>query len=591
MAAERVERRLAAILAADVAGYSRLIGANEEGTLARLRAIRREVVDPKIAEYRGRIVKTTGDGLLIEFSSVVDAVRCAVAVQEAMRERNTGIAPAECIEFRVGIHQGDIVVEDGDLFGDGVNIAARLETVAEPGGICVSARVQEDAAGRLDLAFEDLGDRQLKNIARPIRVYRSLSRIAGEGGGARSATPGEGVSLSPPDKPSVAVLPFANMSSDPEQEFLADGIAEDVITALSRYPSLFVIARNSCFTYKGRAVEVRQVGRELGVRYVLEGSLRKSGNRIRVTAQLIEAGTGNHIWAERYDRDLADIFAVQDEIGQAVTVAVAPTVDAAERRRALRRPPENLDAWTAYQQGLWHLGKITAEANDQARAIFERSIELDPTFAPAYAGLSLAYGYACVHYRTIPLDEGLPRNLHFARKAVELDPADAYALTALSIASIWRGDLEAAVASAERAITLSPGFAHGHAFFGGALVFMGRHAEGRAAMAVALQSNPSDRQMISDVYHMLAQSYYFDRDYERCVEVCRQGLKAFPGISLLYPLQAAALAQLGQIDEAQSVLATFKEGGGIIRTNRRPWHRLEDHELRLDGLRKAGWEG
>ena len=286
MAREPVERRLAAVLAADVAGYSRLVGADEEGTLTRLKAYRRELIDPKIAEHRGRIVKTTGDGLLVEFSSVVDALRCATEMQTAMAERNVAVPPDSRIEFRVGIHQGDIIVEDGDIFGDGVNIAARLESLAEPGGICVSARVQEDASGKLDLAFEDIGEPELKNIARPVRVFRVVVKGA--------ALPSELPAALPlPDKPSVAVLPFSNMSGDPEQEFFADGIAEDIITALSRYPSLFVIARNSCFTYKGRAVDVKQVGRELGVRYVLEGSLRKSGDRIRVTAQCVEAQTGS----------------------------------------------------------------------------------------------------------------------------------------------------------------------------------------------------------------------------------------------------------------------------------------------------------
>ena len=329
MARERVERRLAAILAADVAGYSRLIGADEEGTLARLKAHRRELIDPKITEHRGRIVKTTGDGFLVEFASVVDALRCATEVQAAIAERDGAASPDSRIEFRVGIHMGDIVVEDGDIFGDGVNIAARLEGLAEPGGICVSARVQEEVAGKLDIAFDDIGEPELKNIARPVRVYRVAAR--------RVAPPSAPPAALPlPDKPSVAVLPFTNMSGDPEQEFFADGIAEDVITALSRYPSLFVIARNSCFTYKGRVVDVKQIGRELGVRYVLEGGLRKAGNRIRVTAQLVEAETGKHVWAERYDRELADIFAVQDEIAEAVTVSVAPAVAHAERQRAVR---------------------------------------------------------------------------------------------------------------------------------------------------------------------------------------------------------------------------------------------------------------
>src|SRR5271163_3282003 len=378
---ERVERRLAAILAADIAGYSRLIGADEEGTLARLKAHRREVIDPKIAEHKGRIVKTTGDGLLVEFASVVDALRCATEMQTAMAERNATMPAESRIEFRIGIHQGDIVVEDGDIFGDGVNIAARLEALAEPGGICVSARVQEDVAGKLDLAFEDIGEQELKNIARPVHVFRVTAKGV--------AQPNEQpLALPLPDKPSVAVLPFTNMSSDPEQEFFADGIAEDIITALSRYPSLFVIARNSCFTYKGRAVDVKQVGRELGVRYVLEGGLRKAGNRIRVTAQLVEAETGKHVWAERYDRDLADIFPLQDEITEAVTVAVAPAIADAELHRAMRKPPGSLDAWAAYQRGLWHVSKYTPDDNALAQRFFQQAIDLDPTFSGAYGGLA-----------------------------------------------------------------------------------------------------------------------------------------------------------------------------------------------------------
>src|SRR5215470_4610861 len=300
---DRAQRRLAAILAADISGYSLLIGADEEGTLGRIRSIRAEVVDPKIAAHHGRLVKTTGDGLLIEFASVVDALRCASEVQELPAARNAGTGVAERIEFRIGINVGDVVVEDSDIFGDGVNVAARLEALAEPGGICVSARVQEDAAGRLDLAFTDMGEQTLKNIARPIHAYRvgphRVSPLVAQ-------TP-----LRLPDKPSIAVLPFQNMSGDPEQEVFADGMVEDITTALSKLRWFFVIARNSSFAYKGRAVDVKQVGRELGVRYVLEGSVRKAGNRIRITVQLVEAETGNHVWAERYDRDLSDIFAVQ----------------------------------------------------------------------------------------------------------------------------------------------------------------------------------------------------------------------------------------------------------------------------------------
>jgi adenylate cyclase len=321
-------RRLAAILAADVAGYSRLIGADEEGTLNRLRSIRADVIDPKITEHRGRIVKTTGDGLLVEFSSVVDALRCATQWQQEMAERNVGTPDDKRIEFRIGVHQGDIVVEDDDIFGDGVNVAARLEALAEPGGICVSARVQEDAAGRLDLTFDDLGEQSLKNIARSVRVYRVRLATAENTSKVRPTESGPALTL--PDKPSIAVLPFANMSGDPEQEYFTDGMVDEIITALSRIKWLFVIARNSSFAYRGRSVDVKQVGRELGVRYVLEGSVRKAGQRVRITGQLIDALTGTHLWADRFDGSLEDIFELQDTVAVRVAGVIEPTLRAAE---------------------------------------------------------------------------------------------------------------------------------------------------------------------------------------------------------------------------------------------------------------------
>jgi len=340
--AERIERRLTTILSADIAEYSRLMRADEDGTLALLTRCR-EGAASQIAEHRGRIANTAGDAVLAEFPSVADGLACALAIQEAVGEENEGVPADRRMRFRIGVHLGDVMVRDGDLFGDAVNVAARLQALAEPGGISVSAAVREHAGNRVPAAFTDTGAQQVKNIAEPVHVFwmsptlthpdanapgSPRSRIAGEGAGRRRCEAGEGGSPALPlsDKPSIAVLPFANMSSDPEQEFFAVGIAEDVITALSRYPSLFVIARNSSFTCKGWAVDVKQIGRELGVRYVLEGSLHKSGNRIRVTAQLVEAETGKHVWAERYDRDLADIFALQDEITEAVTMAVAPAV-------------------------------------------------------------------------------------------------------------------------------------------------------------------------------------------------------------------------------------------------------------------------
>src|ERR1700732_3145927 len=326
----RVERRLAAILAAEVAGYSRLMGEDEEGTLAALKAIRRELGDPKIAEHRGRIVKTTGDGLLVEFASVVDAVRCAVEVQRAMADRNAGVPAEKRIELRFGIHQGDIIVEDGDIFGDGVNLAARLEGLAEPGGICVSGRVHADAVGKVDAAFDDLGEQSLKNIARPLRVYRvRLGEV--------SATDTPAAALALPDKPSIAVLPFANMSGDPGEEYFADGMVEEIITALSRIRWLFVIARNSTFTYKGQSVDVKQIGRELGVRYVLEGSVRKAAHRLRITAVLIDAATGAHLWSDRFDGSLEDIFDLQDKVALSIPGDIEPTLQAAEIRKSAER--------------------------------------------------------------------------------------------------------------------------------------------------------------------------------------------------------------------------------------------------------------
>ncbi len=335
---ERVERRLAAILAADVAGYSRLMGADEEGTLERLKALRRELLDPKIAEHHGRIVKTTGDGMLVEFASVVDAVRCAVAVQQAMPERNTGVAADNRIELRIGINLGDVIVEGDDLYGDGVNIAARIEALADAGGVFVSNTVHDQVRDRLPFVFEDLGEQQVKNIARPVRVYRVRDSAA-----AKSPSAPASPVLPLPDKPSIAVLPFANMSGDPEQEYFADGMVEEIITALSRIRWLFVIARNSSFTYKGQAVDVKQVGRELGVRYVLEGSVRKAGNRVRITGQLIDAMSGAHLWADRFDGLLEDVFELQDKVAVSVAGVIEPALQAAETARSAGRPTDRSD--------------------------------------------------------------------------------------------------------------------------------------------------------------------------------------------------------------------------------------------------------
>jgi adenylate cyclase len=579
-------RRLTAILAADVAGYSRLMGGDEEGTHERLKAHLGELVNPKIEEHRGRIVKNTGDGFLAEFPSVVDAVRCAAEVQRGMADREPEVPEEQRIRFRIGINLGDVIAEENDIFGDGVNVAARLEALAEPGGICVSRIVRDQVRDRLDFAFEDRGEQSVKNIAPPVRVYR-----VGDVGTAKSPS-APGSSPPPlPDKPSVAVLPFVNMSSDPEQEFFADGIAEDVITALSRFPSLFVIARNSSFTYKGRVVDVKLVGRELGVRYVLEGSLRKSGNRIRVTAQLVEAETGNHLWAERYDRDLADIFALQDEITEAVTIAIAPAIADAEQHRAMRKPPGNLDAWAAYQRGLWHLSKYTVDDTLLAEKYFRQAIDLDPTFSGGYGRLAAAQGRA-VDFQTRDLPETLSLEEGLARQAVALDGADAEARSLLANALYRRGDYEGSLAEAERALAISPNLAVAHSVLGRALLFSGRPEKGIAALRACIRLDPRASNL-GTVLMQVALGLYLCRKYEEAVEAAKQAIRSYPEFPNTYRWLAAALGQMGQTAEAREALekaiAIAPGSFDMYVRGRVPWMRPEDHAHMLEGLRKAGW--
>jgi adenylate cyclase len=465
-------RRLAAILAADVAGYSRLMGADEEGTLERLKSMRRELLDPKIAEHRGRVVKTTGDGLLVEFASVVDAVRCAVAVQRAMPERNTGVAADSRIELRIGINLGDVIVEGDDLYGDGVNIAARIEALADAGGVFVSNTVHDHVRDRLPFAFDNLGEQQVKNIARPVRVYRvrtsptpsparrgppSLSRTAGEGAERQRREAGEGSSpvLPLPEKPSIAVLPFANMSGDPEQEYFADGMVEEIITGLSRVGWFFVIARNSSFTYKGRAVDIRQVGRDLGVRYVLEGSVRKAGNRVRITGQLIDATDGRHVWADRFDGDLDDIFELQDRITHSVVAAITPTLRRAEFARAWAKPTSNLAAYDLYLRALERHYTQLRPATDVAIELLQRAIEMDPGYAGAKALLSTVYVWRTSAGWSNPAEARTA--IALARDVVSSGPDDPDALgNAAHTFSYLAHDYERALAILARAIKLNP---------------------------------------------------------------------------------------------------------------------------------------
>jgi adenylate cyclase len=560
------------------------MGVDEEGTHERLKAHLRELVDPKIAEHRGRVVKNTGDGFLAEFASVLDAVRCAVEVQRGMAERDVNTSPEQRIEFRAGINLGDVIAEEHDVFGDGVNVAARLESLAEPGGICISRVVRDQVRDKLDYTFEDLGEQQVKNIARPVRVYRVRDRAVPN----KQSLPTSPQPLPLPDKPSVAVLPFTNMSADPEQEFFADGMAEDIITALSRYPSLFVIARNSCFTYKGRAVDVKQVGRELGVRYVLEGGLRKAGSSIRVTAQLVEAETGKHVWAERYDRDLTDVFAVQDEITEAVTIAIAPAIADAEQQRAMRKTPASLDAWAAYQRGSWHLSNATAEDNVLAQKFFQQAIDLDPSFAGGYKGLS-AVQMNEPDYEGRGLSETLRSAEALARRAVALDGADAEARSLLATALRRRGDYEGGLAEAERALTISPNLAGAHAARGASLVSVGRLKEGVAATERSIRLDP--RRSAARL-NQIALALYYSGEYKAAVEAANRAIRSYPNYPNAYRWLAAALGQLGQIEEAkralQKAIAIAPAAFDMYVRERVPWRRLEDHAHMIDGLRKAG---
>ena len=469
---------LAGILAADVVGYSAMIAADEPATLARVRALRTEIVEPAATTHDGRLFKTTGDGFLLEFASAVQALRCAIAIQTTLNAQANGL------RLRIGVHQGEVVPEGDDLFGDGVIVAARLEPLADHGGIVISSRVKEDAAGKMALEVDDLGEPELKNIAAKIRAYRV--RLA-----APASAPVQ-PALALPDKPSVAVLPFQNMSGDPEQEYFADGMVEEIITALSRIRWLFVIARNSSFTYKGRTVDIKQVGRELGVRYVLEGSVRKGGNRVRITAQLIDAIAGTHVWADRYDRDLSDIFAVQDEITASVAGAIEPALAEAEQQRVLRKPPKSLDAWEAYQRGLWHFNKYAPEENQIALGFFRQAIGLDPNFAPGHYGYALALQWDIWHFSERPFSEvqGTPRDE--ARIAVSLDDKDAMAHAVLAHMRMWDSEWEAAISEARTALALNPNSAFVISMLGCVLGFGGYRDEALDRLRQAMRASPHD---------------------------------------------------------------------------------------------------
>jgi adenylate cyclase len=548
-------RKLIAVVYADMVGYSRLIGLDDAGTLRRLRTMRRALIDPAIREHGGRVVQTGGDSLLVAFDSINGAVRCAVKVQQQVPVYDGDQPPDRRIRFRMGVDIGDAIPHGTDLHGEGVNIAARLQAESPAGGICVSRAVRDHVQGRLDLAFERVGELTLKNIARPVEAFvLRLDPAAREP--ATLAAPASAPvqpALALPDKPSIAVLPFQNMSGDPEQEYFADGIVEEVITALSRIRWLFVIARNSSFTYKGRTVDIKQVGRELGVRYVLEGSVRKGGNRVRITAQLIDAIAGTHVWADRYDRDLSDIFAVQDEITASVAGAIEPAVAEAEQQRVLRKPPKSLDAWEAYQRGLWHFNKYAPEESQIALGFFRQAIGLDPNFAPGHYGYALALQWDIWHFSERPFSEvqGTPRDE--ALIAVSLDDKDAVAHAVLAHMRMWGSEWEAAIAEARTGFALNPNSAFVISMLGCVLCYGGYREEALARLQQAMRVSPHDPlTWLWQIWRASAQLY--GRDFAAALDTLHEVVRLRPGYLAPHQMIAASLAHLGRLPEARAVL-------------------------------------
>jgi adenylate cyclase len=573
-------RRLAAILAADVAGYSRLMGADEEGTLERLKALRCDLVDPKVAEHHGRIVKTTGDGVLVEFASVVDAVRCAVEMQQT--ERNTGVAADTRIELRIGINLGDVIVEGDDLYGDGVNIAARVEALADPGGVFVSNTVYEHVRDRLPFDFQDLGEQQVKNIARPVRVYRVRDARGGE------STPAPAPPALPlPDKPSIAVLPFANMSGDPEQEYFADGMVEEIITALSRIRWLFVIARNSTFTYKGEAIDLKQVARELGVRYVLEGSVRKGGGRVRITAQLVEAETGAHLWADRFDGALEDVFELQEQVAISVAGVIEPALQAAETARSASRPTSDLTAYDLYLRAYAMFFGSHQRQIRQILALLEAAIARDPQYGPALGSAA----QCCIHLAT---DASAPdrdiirqKGIDFGHRALEAaENAPGVLADAAHALACFGEDIDAMIVLVDRALAFNPSYARGWHNSGFLRLWAGQtdlaieHAERALRLSPRAQARGSS--------WLIGAALFFSRRFEEAAPRLRVAIDDMPVFPTPYRLLAACYAHMGLLDEARATIARLRAfTPEVIPDYPLPFRDPQHRELYFSGLRLA----
>ncbi len=590
-------RKIAAILVSDVVGYSRLAGADEDRILARLRALRSDLIDPIIAVHKGRVVKRTGDGALVEFRSVVDAVRCAIEVQSGMVERNAGLPPERRIDFRIGIHLGDVVEEsDGDLMGDGVNIAARLEGIARPGAICLSEDAYRQVKARLDLAVTDLGQTELKNIAEPVRVYSLQVGVPAQAKPAAPAEPAAPKKPSPqlalPDKPSIAVLPFQNMSDDPQQDYFVDGMVEDIITGLSRIKWLFVIARNSSFVYKGKAVDIRQVGRELGVRYVLEGGVRKTGERVRITAQLLEAETGAHLWADRYDGKLEDVFDLQDQVTASVVGAIAPRLEQAEIARAKRKPTESLDAYDYFLRGMAAFHQFSMPANKEALTLFYKAIELDPNFASAHGMAARSYaqrkGFG---WATDPTSEAAEA-ARLARRAAVLGRDDAVALCMAGFAlNILSDSLDEGTALIKRALVLNPNLASAWQFSAWAMALLGEPEAAIEHASRAMRLSPQDPQTFG-MQTATALGHFFAGRDDEALSWAESAVREQSNFPLAICVAAASAATAGKLAHAGKTMARLLQLNPELRLSNLkdlvPIRRPEHYHRWAEGLRLAG---
>jgi adenylate cyclase len=587
------KRKLAAILAADVVGYSRLTGADEDRTLARLRALRSDLIDPTIAVHKGRVVKRTGDGALVEFRSVVDAVRCAIEVQNGMVERNAGLPPERRIEFRIGIHLGDVVEEsDGDLMGDGVNIAARLEGIAQPGAICLSEDAYRQVKARLDLAVTDLGATQLKNIAEPIRVYSLEVGVPAQAKPARQAEAAmPAPRVASPDKPSIAVLAFQNMSGDPEQEYFADGITEDVITDLSKVGGLLVIARNSSFAYKGKAVDIRVVARELGVRSVLEGSIRRAGNRVRITAQLIDAETGGHLWADRFDRELSDIFAVQDEVTRRIVDALK--IKLSPREAAML---DAVKTTNSKAHDFFLLGREVLFGTIRNREVFERSTELfaqaiaeDPSYGEPYAGLAMWQNLNWQHHWTDDWSQSLEKSERYLDVASRKSPQVAFVHYVAAVFYLWKKDLDRSAAEADAALNLSPNYALAHNSRGIVNIYGGEPLAAVPHIEQAIRLDPVFKQQY---IHFLGSAYLVAGKFEAAAAQFKERIRLAPKTDLSRAFLAVALGHLGEAEEAGRVWRELMEINPKYsfaeHVGRLPFRNQADIDRLTEGLRKAG---